>query len=310
VADQPGSTERNWIAAQSSTVALAPVRMPDGRTALASAGSGGVLLHDLDGQLLLDVSAGTGATWLGGTVATGWGGQSLVLGDHKGGIHLVDPGTGRTVRRIAGHRGGVEVATVGTLGDGRPALVTAGRDNVIRVWDPATGARVHRLYGHRTRIRGLAVVDQGDGLPNWLASAEQSGRILIWNLATGRQTHHQVSAPAEVNALAFWRVSNVDLVLAWAAGRTVGLWDVLRHEPIRDLAGHAGTVRALTLVPTPDGPVLASGDMDRTVRLWNPTTGDLIGELAGHERGIWSLAVLRDPDGQVLLASGSDAVRL
>lgn len=107
--------------------------MRDGRTALASAGSGGVLLHDLDGKLVRDLSEGTGATWLGGTVATGWGGQSLVLGDHKGGIHLVDPGTGRTVRRIAGHRGGVEVATVGTLGDGRPALVTAGKDNVIRV---------------------------------------------------------------------------------------------------------------------------------------------------------------------------------
>jgi hypothetical protein len=103
-------------------------------------------------------------------------------------------------------------------------------------------------------------------------------------------------------------VSNVDLVLAWAAGRRVELWDVLRHERIREL--HSGMVGALMLVPAPDGPVLASGSMDGIVRLWDPTTGDLVGELGGGGRGIWSLAVLRDLDGRVMLAAGSDAVRL
>jgi WD40 repeat protein len=87
------------------------------------------------------------------------------------------------------------------------------------------------------------------------------------------------------------------------------LWDPATGTPVGDpLEARPGVVRALAVVPLPDGrTLLASGGDDGTVRLWDPATGTPVGSpLEGHTGWVRALAVAPLPDGRTLLASGGD----
>jgi WD40 repeat protein len=58
--------------------------------------------------------------------------------------------------------------------------------------------------------------------------------------------------------------------------RRIRLWDPSTGRPLRTLAGHADTIRAIAFAPT--GKLMASASIDNTVRLWDASTGRQIGE--------------------------------
>jgi WD40 repeat protein len=89
--------------------------------------------------------------------------------------------------------------------------------------------------------------------------------------------------------------------------QTVRLWEADSGQEVACLAGHQGTVVALSW--SPDGRTLASGSEDETVRLWEVESGRQLARLAGHEHQLWRLSwsldgrQLRSEDwsGQVLV---------
>jgi WD40 repeat protein len=58
--------------------------------------------------------------------------------------------------------------------------------------------------------------------------------------------------------------------------RRIRLSDAATGRPLRTLAGHADTIRAIAFAQT--GKLLVSESRDSTVRLWNPSTRQQIGE--------------------------------
>ncbi len=74
---------------------------------------------------------------------------------------------------------------------------------------------------------------------------------------------------------------------------------MVTREQIATLSGHTRWVRSVSF--SPDGTLLASGDVDDTLILWNVATKQRIAILEGHTRGVNSVSF--SPDG-TLLASG------
>jgi HEAT repeat protein len=86
--------------------------------------------------------------------------------------------------------------------------------------------------------------------------------------------------------------------------------DERQPEPVRQcltLKGHAGEVRAVTF--SPDGTLLASGDMAGTLVVWDAARGTKLATVS--ERGRWWGPVAFTPDGKTVIAGDQDgAVKL
>lgn len=84
------------------------------------------------------------------------------------------------------------------------------------------------------------------------------------------------------------------------------LWDLQRHNVIRELDGHEGNVRGAEF--SPNGTVLVTADAE-TVHLWDPEDGALIRQFSTGGKRVMHLTV--SPDGKLLATADIDkTVRL
>ncbi len=74
---------------------------------------------------------------------------------------------------------------------------------------------------------------------------------------------------------------------------TVKLWDAVRGQELRTLAGHGGRVMAVAF--SPDGHTLASASADGSVRLWSVVEGREICSWWFIAEGVWLILL---PDGR------------
>jgi WD40 repeat protein len=112
-----------------------------------------------------------------------------------------------------------------------------------------------------------ALVVAPDG--SWLASADGSGAVRIWDPATAAIRHILTGRTSRALALVVapdgsWLASADD-------GGAVRIWDPATAATRHILTGHTRKVTALVVAP--DGSWLASADDDGQVRIWDPTSG-------------------------------------
>ncbi len=180
---------RLWDAESGALFATLPSReicvqavafAPDGR--LAAVGEAGVVeVWDPDARRLLrsvPIAPGNPPLY---AVAVSPDGRTLAAAGLGGAVTLLDFDTGRSRRRLEGHRDAVYSLAFGPGG----TLLSGSGDGTVRRWDTATGAQADCLEGHRAAVYQVAF--SGDG--RRAVSAGIEGEVFVWDTSTGRSLY-------------------------------------------------------------------------------------------------------------------------
>jgi WD40 repeat protein len=209
------------------------------------------------------------------------------------------------------------------------------KDNNVKIWLLDSGELVQDLAGHRDAVESLVALSN----PQQFRSVGADGRVLDWDIATGRVTPIGPEIKGGLNAVLtmnngtqtiggsskgtiyIWEASGRTL-RSWTAGSSVrglgidrqekvlvsgsddgvvSLWEVATGRLLHQLHGHSGAVQSVAMSPNGDRAV--SAGVDRTVRVWDVATGEPLHILVGHERPVNCVAIT--PDGRSIV-SGSD----
>jgi serine/threonine protein kinase/predicted amidohydrolase len=219
-------------------------------------------------------------------------------------IKIWEVATGEELRTLTGH----SVYSVVYSPDGR-YLASGSSDNTIKIWEVATGKKLRTLTGHSDSVE--SVVYSPDG--RYLASGSWDNTIKIWEVATGKKLRTFTGHSNWVWSVVY--SPDGRYLASGSSDKTIKIWEVATGKELRTLTGHSDSVwsvvlRTLTgysswarsVVYSPDGRYLASGNGDKTIKIWEVATGKELRTLAGHSNVVSS--VVYSPDGRYL-ASGS-----
>jgi WD40 repeat protein len=177
--------------------------------------------------------------------------------------------------------------------DNRWAL--AGLDDGVQILNMRGGERAHFFGEHQARVTSVALSPHG----LTALSADASGELLCWDLATRRVLQRRYAHYGAVNGLAISPAG--DFAASCGGAGVMRLWDLAascREWPLSDTFSSEEEVTALAF--SADGHFLLSGDHAGRVDLWNVETAE-------HERafrsGLGRIASLRCVDGVVTAVS-------
>ena len=179
-------------------------------------------------------------------------------------IVILEAETGKHIHTYEGHPGGTSQIAWHPR---EPLLASAGCDGHIRLWQIGSKSPIATVEGGAAWVESLAWSNRGDYL------ATSAGKFLrIWDFRKGslvssamRAFSPQISTIASMG----WKPGPAD-VLASCGYNGLYFWSNDRSEPIQVFPWKGSM---LTLVWSPDGKYIATGNQDSTIQFWNMATG-------------------------------------
>ena len=180
-------------------------------------------------------------------------GNTLVVGDLEGGIHVLDA-SGRRVRTM--HADAVAVWRIAFSRDGSQ-MFTAGHAGDVITWEVATGRTLRKLHAHDGPVFGIAACG------NLLATASADRTAKLWNdghLVATLEGHTDQVVGVSFDAQCRFAITyGPDSARVWSTdGKELFAY---RHQ--HDITWWAGF--------TPDSARIATAAADGGIRLWNAT---------------------------------------
>lgn len=271
----------------------------DSRRLATGSWDGAVHIWDSDGS--------PGARFsLGQQVVTlAWSGDLLAVQGASRSVSLRDPATGKEVGSLPEQGGRVQTLATSPKGD-RLAVGTS--EGTVRIWDTRARQPLASLEGSGHAIFAAAW-DPEDRL---VASGGWFGATRLWDAATGEAVLSPAGRMSMVQCAAWSRdgstlaLGGVGVIREGGGARTVqlSLWDRRAHRTLRELS--VSRAPWLTSVGfSPDGRMLAVGDLTGGVFILDPTSGEVRQALSGHKDEV--RAVRWSPDGKRLVTVSSDS---
>jgi len=133
-----------------------------------------------------------------------------------------------------------------------------------------------------------------------LAAVDENGRVVLWDIATGKRLRTFKPGAGPVRTLA---ISPNSQLLAFPSGENgILLWDVAANKEYARLPGHSAAINALAF--SPDGKRLVSAGEDKIVVLWDVDEKKRIRNIAENVPPV--LAIRYAPNGRLLVAADSE----
>jgi len=206
------------------------------------------------------------------------------------GVRLWETASGRELGVLEGHR--AWVSSLAFWPDGE-TLASASADQTIRLWDIASRRCVATLRGHELEVWQLCLLpDQ-----QTLVSGGKDGTVKLWNTAQARREQRPYLQVTNVTSDWFFTADSRAIITRDSEGAIVrrGGADFLESQRLSE----PGSVGNATLVPSPDGRLVAAGTADGRVRVWDLADGKLVHTLTASTGLVAAVAFL---DGNARLA--------
>jgi WD40 repeat protein len=285
---------------------------PDGRTLYTAGDDSRVIIWDVAGDRRLGRPFRTGFVYETGEVfappiAISPDGRALAVARLDGRVDLLDAETLRRTGGFEAFDGRSAVAIDYAPDVGR--LAVAGVGGGVGVWDAAAGRRLGPLLraprgpvaNNPHNVQAVAFGPRG-----LLAAAEAGGAVRVWDVGRRELAGPPLRLPPSVLGLAF-SPDGSRLAIPFGAvvakgGDGVEVRDVKSGRRVATLPVD-GEVR--TVAFSPDGGLLAGGQLDGAALLWATDGWQRVGApLALREAT--ALAVAFSPDGRTLATSHAD----
>ena len=216
------------------------------------------------------------------------------------GVWMYDAQTGKEISLFKGDR--QDIKGVAFSKDGR-FLVSANSAGGIPRWNATTG-ELHSIFV-KENVRSLnTAVFSADGT-KLVSVSGLHDEIQVWNLSDGTTPPIIIDIDPDFKrgqfssiALSPDRRFLATAIHEWKKVYPIQMWNAVTGKRLLTLTGH--TRRIKSLVFSPDGKTLASGDEYRTIKLWNMDTAT---SHATFKAPISFYALSFSPNGK-LLASG------
>ncbi|KAG0043398.1 hypothetical protein BGZ83_011455 [Gryganskiella cystojenkinii] len=249
----------------------------------------------------------------------------IVVGCDNSRIQIFETTTGRLVRTLQGHLGGVwalefikgvvdPTDPYRSSGAGDKILVSGGCDREVRVWDMTTGVCRQVMSGHTGTIRCLKIykfdrkkstsstpsspitssATPSSSIQYLAVTGSRDATLRVWDIQTGQKKFLLHGHRSSVRCIEI----HGDLLVSGSYDCTARVWSLITGECLLVLQGHFQQIYSIAF----NGEYIITGSLDSTCRLWSPVTGACLATLQGHTQLVGQLQL----SGDSLMTGGGD----
>ncbi|CAO3652941.1 unnamed protein product [Mucor fragilis] len=214
-----------------------------------------------------------------------------VVGCDNHRIEVFDTNSGKKVRTLEGHEGGVWALQFkgGDEQDPERILLSGGCDRDVRVWDLNRGKLKYVLRGHTSTVRCLKIRDK-----RLAVTGSRDTTLRVWDIKRGQLLHILSGHQASVRCVDI----HDDIAVSGSYDSTARIWDLTTGACKHVLIGHVSQIYTIVT----NGTIIATGSMDAHIRIWSVETGECLSTLHGHTSLVGQLQL----SGNTLVSGGAD----